>query len=140
MEIEKPQPDFSDCSLDVPDVVALEQMIAADGTPLYELMKHAGGAIARAALAREPRPRKVAVIAGSGNNGGDGWVAAELLAADGLPTAIVTPKRPDELTTEPARTAALHAAQTCGDALRILVAPDEDELAALLEEAETEEE
>ena len=133
MENENPQRDFC---LDVPDVVALEQMIAADGTPLYELMKHAGAAIAQAALAREPRPQKVAIVAGSGNNGGDGWVAAELLAQEGLPTTIVTPKRPEELTTEPAHSAAVHAAQTCGEALRILVAPAEGEVAATLEEAD----
>ena len=122
--------------LSVPDVVALEQMIASDGTPLYELMKHAGGAIAQAALAREPRPQRVAVVAGSGNNGGDGWVAAELLAKEGLDVAIVTPKQPADLTTEPAHTAALHAAEACGEALRVLVAPAEDEVAALLAQAD----
>lgn len=125
-------------TLSVPDVVALEQMIAADGTPLYELMKHAGGAIAQAALAREPKPTKVLVLAGSGNNGGDGWVAAELLAQQGMATTVVSPKEPAALTTEPAHTAALHAVETCGDGgdLAIIVTPEASRLDELLAEAD----
>jgi NAD(P)H-hydrate epimerase len=43
------------------------------------LMARAGLSAARLVLARWPRARKVLVLAGPGNNGGDGWVLAEHL-------------------------------------------------------------
>ena len=122
-------------TLNVPDVVELEQMIAADGTPLYELMVNAGAALASAAGERLGRRGAVVVLAGSGNNGGDGWVAAESLARSGHDAVVVTPRAPEELTTEPARTAALHAVDTCPD-LPVLVNPGRDELKGRLAAAD----
>ena len=116
-------------TLDVADVVALEQLIARDGTPLYELMKCAGAALAQVALERSPHA--AVVLAGSGNNGGDGWVAAELLAAQGCAVTIASPREPEALAAEPARTAALHASVAC-PGLHILVNPDGDALRASL--------
>ena len=121
-------------TLNVADVVELEQRIAADGTPLYELMKSAGAALA--ARARELAPEgRIVVLAGSGNNGGDGWVAAELLVAAGREVALASAKEPDALTAEPERTAALHAIATCGGALHVLAAPSAAEVAAELQGA-----
>ena len=51
------------------------------------LMDNAGRAVARAIARRFPRCR-VLVLAGPGNNGGDGYVAARLLAQDGWPVTI----------------------------------------------------
>src|SRR6516162_5453714 len=59
------------------------QTIAA-GTPGPVLMGHAGAAVARAAAELLPRHGRVAVFCGPGNNGGDGFVAARLLAAQGF--------------------------------------------------------
>ena len=57
------------------------QTIAA-GTPGLDLMENAGRAVANAA-ARLPG-RRVAIVAGPGNNGGDGFVAARILSERGF--------------------------------------------------------
>ena len=93
--------------LDVARVVELEQAIAASGTSLAELMARAGAAVADAVRRAFPEPVPVAVLAGSGNNGGDGWVAARVLAEAGYPVTLLSMKAPADLHAEPARTAAL---------------------------------
>ncbi|WP_272911012.1 NAD(P)H-hydrate epimerase, partial [Falsiroseomonas oryziterrae] len=47
----------------------------AGGVPGTVLMEAAGRAVARAVM-RRFRPVRTLVLAGPGNNGGDGWVAA----------------------------------------------------------------
>jgi hydroxyethylthiazole kinase-like uncharacterized protein yjeF len=59
----------------------------ATGIPGVMLMEAAGRAVARAA-ARRFRPARTLVLAGPGNNGGDGYVAARLLEAAGWPVAV----------------------------------------------------
>src|SRR5271155_2477325 len=55
----------------------------ASGTPGADLMENAGAAVAKAVARRHPPGSKVVVVAGPGNNGGDGFVAARHLAAAG---------------------------------------------------------
>lgn len=62
---------------------ALEQAALA-ATPPQALMARAGLAVARLALAAWPHARRVRVLAGPGNNGGDALVAARWLARQGL--------------------------------------------------------
>ncbi|MEE0704989.1 MAG: NAD(P)H-hydrate epimerase, partial [Adlercreutzia sp.] len=95
--------------LDVAAVVALEQRIAKAGTSLLELMTRAGHAVAEAATQLQPSGGGVVVLAGSGNNGGDGWVAAQDLADRGYAVTLVTKQAAPNLTAEPARTAPLRA-------------------------------
>jgi NAD(P)H-hydrate epimerase len=91
--------------------ITAEAMTGADrkaqalGMPGEELMEHAGTAVAAAARAlvafngREGRP--LLVLSGPGNNGGDGFVAARVLAGWGLPVIAVlvateeNPRTPD---------------------------------------------
>ena len=124
--------------LDVADVVALEQKIAAEGTPLDELMRRAGSAVAGEVRAWVPDPAPVVILAGSGNNGGDGWVCARDLARDGYPVTLVTPRIHESITAQPAHDEAAETVRFC-DAenlpLRVLVNPDEDVLAEALDKA-----
>lgn len=56
----------------------------AGGIPGAELMRRAAAAAWREARSRWPALRRVAVVAGSGNNGGDGYALAALARAEGL--------------------------------------------------------
>lgn len=56
------------------------------GLPLFALMEAAGGAVAEAVLAL--KPSRVVVLAGKGNNGGDGLVAARRLRDRGVDVEV----------------------------------------------------
>lgn len=120
--------------LDVADVVALEQRIARDGTSLLELMTRAGTTLARAVKVHAVPGAAVVILAGSGNNGGDGWVAARALAAADRNVTLVSKTAPEELTAEPARTAALESASI--GSFDLAIVPSDAELARLLENAD----
>lgn len=124
--------------LDVSDVIALESMIAEDGTSLAELMRRAGSAIADEVRDWVPDPSPVVVLAGSGNNGGDGWVAAHALAEAGYEAILVTPDIAERIKAEPARSTAMALFADASErklSLRVLVAPDADVLADALDGA-----
>lgn len=53
------------------------------GVPGLTLMERAGSAVARCAGALARPGGRILVVCGAGNNGGDGWVAARLLHAEG---------------------------------------------------------
>jgi NAD(P)H-hydrate epimerase len=70
-----------------PLFTAAEMRAAEEEYPGYpetipELMDHAGGAVADAVRTHFPDARRIAVVAGPGSNGGDGRVAARLLAGE----------------------------------------------------------
>ena len=54
------------------------------GVPSIELMRSASAALAAFAREHFPRARRVTVLAGRGNNGGDGLMAARLLSHSGI--------------------------------------------------------
>src|SRR5918995_6746362 len=87
-------------------VVTGEQMREMDrltihkyGVPSLTLMERAGVGIPRAILERFGRPAKkgVLIIAGKGNNGGDGFVVARLLKKKRIPCEVALLARQDEL-------------------------------------------
>jgi ADP-dependent NAD(P)H-hydrate dehydratase / NAD(P)H-hydrate epimerase len=85
-----------------PQLLPPEEMARADaaspllGVPGPTLMENAGRAVARVVRTRF-RPCRILVLAGPGNNGGDGYVAARLLQQDGWPVALaaLAPPRAD---------------------------------------------
>jgi ADP-dependent NAD(P)H-hydrate dehydratase / NAD(P)H-hydrate epimerase len=65
------------------EMAAADQLAIAGGVSGIDLMERAGAAVANCVMLRHPAGARIAVVAGSGNNGGDGYVAARLLAARG---------------------------------------------------------
>lgn len=69
------------------EMAACDRLTIAGGVAGIALMEKAGRAVADA-VARHPLGTRVVVIAGPGNNGGDGFVAARVLAERGYPVRI----------------------------------------------------
>jgi NAD(P)H-hydrate epimerase len=113
------------------DVLSAAEMQACDrltterfGIPSIELMRAASAAVAAFARQEFPRARRVTVLCGRGNNGGDGMMAARLLASAGLEVTTLLLGGRDGLTgdaatawrdlTSPAH-GMVHIIETAGD-------------------------
>lgn len=72
---------------------AAENALVAQGVPADELMQRAGRGAAEWVW-RLAMGRRVTVLCGPGNNGGDGYVIAEVLRARGLVVTVVAPVAP----------------------------------------------
>ena len=74
-------------------VRAAEQAAIAAGTSVETLMERAGTALAEATLAFAG-PMPALILCGPGNNGGDGYVAARLLAEQGVSVRVAALAEP----------------------------------------------
>jgi hydroxyethylthiazole kinase-like uncharacterized protein yjeF len=72
------------------------------GVTRAELMENAGAAVARFALTHWPKARRIVVICGRGNNGGDGFVAARHLRQTGRQVSVMLLGEPGQLQGEAA--------------------------------------
>lgn len=85
-------------------IVSIEEMRAIDrvtserfDVPSLTLMENAGSAVARFILAEYPQARRVGIICGRGNNGGDGFVIARKLVEAGRAVHVMLLSDPAEL-------------------------------------------
>jgi len=125
-----------------------DRLTVAAGTPARTLLESAGKAVASEIERRWPA-RPVTVLCGPGNNGGDGFVAARLLAEAGWPVRIALLGARSHLagearhhaeqwsgTVEPLTPAAIDGAKLVVDAIfgsglsRALAGPAQETLAA----------
>ena len=118
--------------LNVDDVKRVEVALTRVGVSVSELMHRAGYASAQEVLGMGDVDN-IVVLVGMGNNGGDGWVAAEALRRKGKNVRVVAPIDPDQLSSDLARVVALSAVRA---GVPVLIGPSRDELARLLSTAD----
>ncbi|HTG46287.1 MAG TPA: NAD(P)H-hydrate dehydratase [Actinomycetota bacterium] len=96
------------------EAAELDRATQERGVRAADLMERAGWAVARACadLLGGTYGRRAVVLCGSGNNGGDGYVAARHLARWGMTVAAVTLRDPAELKGPAAANARRLAAET----------------------------
>jgi ADP-dependent NAD(P)H-hydrate dehydratase / NAD(P)H-hydrate epimerase len=71
------------------EMAVADRLAIAGGVPGIELMERAGKAVAEAVSAAHPSGQRITVVAGPGNNGGDGFIAARLLADRGYRVTVM---------------------------------------------------
>ena len=118
--------------LNIDDVKRVEVALTREGVSVAELMRRAGFAAARESLEFGVADN-IVVLVGLGNNGGDGWVAAEALHGRGINVTVVSPIEPDALSGDLARQVA-QSAERAG--VSVVVGPSRDELEVLLATAD----
>lgn len=78
------------------EMASLEKEAVSKGITVASMMEKAGHAVARVILALKPTPKTALVLAGPGNNGGDGLVAAYYLLKAGVKVTAYLWKRQTE--------------------------------------------
>jgi NAD(P)H-hydrate epimerase len=82
-------------------MAAVDENASALGVPRKQLMESSGNAVARAVRETVDPGASVAIVAGRGNNGGDGFVAARFLSAYDVTVHLLG--RPESIRTDIAR-------------------------------------
>jgi NAD(P)H-hydrate epimerase len=118
--------------LNVEDVRHVEQGLTGEGVSLSELMRRAGAAAAQEVMGLEDA-KSVVVLVGFGNNGGDGWVAAERLQSCGYSVTVITPVAPAQVKSDLAHVVAVSAERAN---VPFLVSPPREDLDDLLASAD----
>jgi len=82
------------------EVAVLDLNSEWHGVKPPNLMKRAGGALAESIIKRWGRALKVLFVCGTGNNGGDGFVAARKLSSKGHSVSVLLIMPPERIGTE----------------------------------------
>ncbi len=90
-------------ALSAREMEVLEANALALGRSLDSLMENAGRAVAEETARRLPPPARLAILAGTGNNGGDGTCAAFYLAQWGYAPEVWIVRPPSEIRSGAAR-------------------------------------
>ncbi|WP_028263777.1 bifunctional ADP-dependent NAD(P)H-hydrate dehydratase/NAD(P)H-hydrate epimerase [Atopobium fossor] len=114
--------------LNVEDIKRVENNLNRAGISVSELM-HRAGAAAAAEVTHMEDVSSVLIFVGMGNNGGDGWVAAENLLKMGFDVTVVCPVAPEALRSDLALVAARSAVAA---GVLVKIAPPRAELDELL--------
>ena len=130
----------ADLVLDVEQVTELEKRAEQAGIPLASLMARAGAALADhvrslAPFETEHTPR-IVLLCGPGNNGGDGWVCARILAQEGYPVTVVATRSADDIKAQPARDAAIPAHKALLNAECTVLSADDERVPHVLAQAD----
>jgi hydroxyethylthiazole kinase-like uncharacterized protein yjeF len=88
------------------EMAEADRLTMASGTPGHVLMRRAGMAVADTVARMVPLGSAVSVLCGAGNNGGDGYVAARVLAERGYPVSVFAEGPPDSRAADAAAAAA----------------------------------
>lgn len=75
--------------LDREQIIRMEEMAVTGGVSLSVLMEQAGAAVAEEASIMVADGANVVILCGKGNNGGDGFVCARLLAKRGIHITVI---------------------------------------------------
>ncbi len=94
---------------------ASEDVVIAGGVSVETLMERAGTAVAHA-VRRLAGANAVLILCGPGNNGGDGYVAARILSAMGVPVRIAALAAPGTAAARAARTSWAGAVEALDEA------------------------
>jgi NAD(P)H-hydrate epimerase len=100
------------------------------GVSMAELMENAGTAVARFCLRQCPGAKRVVVLCGKGNNGGDGMVAARVLAGAGRAVTVLLLGWEDDVRGEAAK--ALARMRDAAETVELLEVGEDTELTKAL--------
>lgn len=79
------------------EMATADRLAVEGGARSIDLMERAGRAVAEMAMRRAPAGAAICVVAGPGNNGGDGYVAARLLTEAGFRVSVASFGSPAQL-------------------------------------------
>lgn len=88
--------------------------------------------------ANKKSPVRIALVCGHGNNGGDGWVAADYLARKGYEIDLISSLAPEDIKAEPAHTTAVELKEDLSTRsnVELLLAPSHEEVKNSLSQAD----
>lgn len=118
--------------MNVADIEEFEASLAERGLKAHDLMQRAGAVVALQ-VAQLVHDGSVVVLCGMGNNGGDGWVAADNLARHGYEVSVVCAATPAVMKSEVARRMAGRVVEM---GIPVHVDPSFDDLSSMLAAAD----